>query len=303
MQLVVATASAAPTRAANACSNARTRGPCETQPEAIASATAAPSSPRKYGRVNGTSITPPSRARVSARSARRRARRATSRRAGPGPPRGRPRPRSRAARAPASVSARRRVTPLTARSGPCSTAEVGAHDAQQHLGELEQAGLRAAGDVEDRVGHVALGGEEVRARDVADVDEVHRLRAVAEDQRRLAGRDPLHPAHEDLGVEAVDVHARAVDVEVAQRDVVEPVHRVQAAQQALVEGLRRAVERVVGVRVVLLGGRELLGEAVDRGRRGRDDLADARAPRRPRRRCRCRRRAPRARAAAPRRTG
>ncbi len=37
--------------------------------------------------------------------------------------------------------------------------------------------------------------------------------------------------------------------------------------------LRRAVERVVGVGVVVLAGRELLGEAVDRrGRRG-DDLA------------------------------
>ena len=43
MQLVVATASGAPTRSAKAASKAATRGPCETQPEATASATAAPS--------------------------------------------------------------------------------------------------------------------------------------------------------------------------------------------------------------------------------------------------------------------
>ena len=59
--------------------------------------------------------------------------------------------------------------------------------------------------------------QDVGPRDVVDVDEVHRLRAVAEDQRRLAGGDALHPADEHLGVGAVDVHARAVDVEVAQR--------------------------------------------------------------------------------------
>ena len=105
--------------------------------------------------------------------------------------------------------------------------------------------------------------------------EVHRLRAVAEDQRRLAGGDALHPAHEHLGVDAVDVHPRAVDVEVAQRDVVEAVHRVERAQQALVEDLGGAVERVVVVRVVVLGRREVLGEAVDRRRRRGDELAHA----------------------------
>ena len=94
------------------------------------------------------------------------------------------------------------------------------------------------------------GREQVGAGDVVDEDEVHRLGAVAEDQRRLARVDPLHPADEHLGVHAVDVHPRAVHVEVAQRDVVEAVHVVEAAQQALVEDLRRAVERPVGVRVV-----------------------------------------------------
>ena len=49
------------------------------------------------------------------------------------------------------------------------------------------------------------------------------------------GVDPLHPADQHLGVLAVDVHPRAVDVEVAQRHVVEPVHVVEGAQQPLVE--------------------------------------------------------------------
>ena len=64
---------------------------------------------------------------------------------------------------------------------------------------------------------VGLQRQHVGPGDVVDVDEVHRLLAVAEDQRRLAGGDALHPADQHFGVLAVDVHARAVDVEVAQR--------------------------------------------------------------------------------------
>ena len=152
--------------------------------------------------------------------------------------------------------------------------EVRTHHLDQHFGQFEEARLDAAGDVENLVCDIGFGGEDVGAGDVGDVDEVHRLRAVAEDQWRLAGIDALHPAHQHLGVDAVDVHPRAVDVEVAQRDVVEAAHRVEAAQQALVEGLGGSVEGVVGVRVVGLVGGELLGEAVDRCRGGGDDLAN-----------------------------
>src|SRR3954454_17793674 len=56
VQFVVATAYGAPTREANASSKARTRGPCETQPEATASATAAPSAAVRVGRAKGTCI-------------------------------------------------------------------------------------------------------------------------------------------------------------------------------------------------------------------------------------------------------
>ena len=148
--------------------------------------------------------------------------------------------------------------------------KVGVHHLQQRLGEVAQARLDLAGDVVDALGDIAAGGENVGARDVLGVDEVHRLAAVAEDQRRLAVGDALHPAHQHLGVQAVHVHARPVDVEVPQRHVVQAVHRVEAAQHALVEALRGAVESVVVVMVVALVGRELLGHAVDRRRRRGD---------------------------------
>ena len=48
-----------------------------------------------------------------------------------------------------------------------------------------------------------LRGEQVGPGDVVDEDEVHRRVAVADDERRLAGRDALHPAHHHLGVDAV----------------------------------------------------------------------------------------------------
>src|SRR5271169_737247 len=57
VQLVVATASADPTRSANRCSNSSTFGPCEIQPEAITCATASCSEPARYGRVIGIWLT------------------------------------------------------------------------------------------------------------------------------------------------------------------------------------------------------------------------------------------------------
>ena len=50
VQLVVATASGAPTRSAKARSNSCTRGPWVSQPEAITSATASASPPPNHGR-------------------------------------------------------------------------------------------------------------------------------------------------------------------------------------------------------------------------------------------------------------
>ncbi len=82
VQFETATASAAPTRSAKRVSNSRTRGPWETQPVAMTRATASPSSPRRVGRLKGISLTTPPPACGWAAWARRRARRATTRRAG-----------------------------------------------------------------------------------------------------------------------------------------------------------------------------------------------------------------------------
>ena len=149
-----------------------------------------------------------------------------------------------------------------------------AHHGGEPLRQFEERGLFAAPDIERDVARRGERRQDVGPGDVAHVDEVHGLQAVAEDQRRLTPGDPLHPADQDLGVAPVQVHARAVDVEVAQGDVVEPVHVVGGAQQALAEALGRAVERAVAGMRLGLRGREGRGHAVDRGRGGVDDLAD-----------------------------
>ena len=155
------------------------------------------------------------------------------------------------------------MTPLIARSGPYSIGRSEPITRQQRFGQTLQARLDPAGDVEDGIRDPCFDGQHVGARDIGDADEVHRLRAVTEDQRRFATGDSLDPTDQDLRVGAVDVHPRAVDVEVTQRDIVEAGHRVVAAQQSLVEGLGGAVERVVRVWMVVLVSRGRLR----RGRR------------------------------------
>ncbi len=200
---------------------AHTRGPCETQPDAITSATAAPLRARiRCGRVIGISITRPrseGAAPTPARSARHQS---TSRR--------KPSSRSTSASKPSRSRASARVgepprnlvdRPLRADVRP----HLGAHHLDQHLGELQAGSSRVplATLKTSSLASAAAASTLERATSL-DVDEVHRLRAVAEDQWRLAGFDALHPTHQHLGVDAVDVHARSVHVEVAQRHVVEP---------------------------------------------------------------------------------
>ena len=99
--------------------------------------------------------------------------------------------------------------------------------------------------------------------DVADEYEIHRLSAVAENQARFAGGEALHPADHDLRVDAECVHPRTVHIEVAQRDIVQSVHFVEAAQQPLAVTLRRAINRTIAVAVVMFRRRELFGLAVN----------------------------------------
>ncbi len=66
------------------------------------------------------------------------------------------------------MSASRRGTGLTARSGPYSGSRSLSIDAQQEQSELVQARLPAASDVEDLVGDGQGRGEEVGGGDVVD---------------------------------------------------------------------------------------------------------------------------------------
>ena len=68
------------------------------------------------------------------------------------------------ARGQRSVSASRRVTPLTARAGPCSTGRSEPITRSSICGELEQARLGPAGDVEDDVGERRTAAASMFAR-------------------------------------------------------------------------------------------------------------------------------------------
>ena len=71
------------------------------------------------------------------------------------------------------------------------------------MGELVERGLDATRDVEHVVGDGARGGKHVAPRDVADVDEIHRLVTGAVDHGRETCVDALHPPHEHFGVRGV----------------------------------------------------------------------------------------------------
>ncbi len=124
--------------------------------------------------------------------------------------------------------------------------------------------------------HVALGGQNVCARDVFDIDEVHRLHAVAEDQRCFTGGNAFHPAYQHLGIDAIDVHSRAVNVEITQRDVRQSVHLVETAQQAFVKRFRSTVNRAIRVWVVPFISGKVVCQTIHGSRRSRDDFLDAR---------------------------
>ena len=196
----------------------RTRGPCESQPEAMASATAAASPPVRCGRVIGISVMSVAASAAGADRARSARHQSTSRR--------RPSSRSTSASKPEALARERRVgePPRNLVDGPLGPYSIGTSEPITSISSRASSSRLVStplATLKTTSLESVVGGEQVRAGDVVDVDEVHRLRAVAEDQRRAACLDPLHPAHEHLGVDAVDVHPRAVDVEVAKRDVVE----------------------------------------------------------------------------------
>src|SRR5690606_6266933 len=71
------------------------------------------------------------------------------------------------------------------------------------------------------------------------------------------------------------IHARAIDVEIAQGDVFEAVHLVETAQEGFVIDLGGAVDGAVVVGMVLFGGGVNVGGAQHRGGGGGDDFLNA----------------------------
>src|SRR5262249_30817694 len=70
------------------------------------------------------------------------------------------------------------------------------------------------------------------------------------------------------------VHTRPVDVEIAQRHIIESVHFVEAAQQALVENLRRTIYGAIVVGVMIFSGRKFFRHSVDGSGRGSHHAPD-----------------------------
>src|SRR4026209_1023470 len=193
-----------PTRAHTARPKSATRRPCATHPEARTSSSEASSSAQCHGRITGIiAAAPPSRAP-----------------AGPRPPPGTSPPalppRARARRAPPAHQLLQTVAQGNLRGEAEHLARLGrvpqapyhvrlrtrravlrpksgSHHREQLAGESAEADLATGRDVEDLVGRVGLGGQQGGARDVRSVHEIHELMPVAEDERRFARVDPLHP--------------------------------------------------------------------------------------------------------------
>ena len=104
-----------------------------------------------------------------------------------------------------------------------SRVELRARDSLAQLEQLDDGGLTPGAHVVDAA--VVRPRGHGRAGDVADVDVVARLRAVAEDLRRLAGEQPLEEDRDDARL-AVRVLPRAVHVPVPQRRRARPVEPV-----------------------------------------------------------------------------
>src|SRR5207253_7584087 len=99
-----------------------------------------------------------------------------------------------------------------------------AEPAGDHLGDLEDRGRSAGAEIEGAPVRTVTGESERAApRDVADVDEVPRLAAVLEDERRAVVEDARREDGGDAGVGVRERLPLAVDVEEPEGDGRDPI--------------------------------------------------------------------------------
>ena len=140
--------------------------------------------------------------------------------------------------------------------------------------ELVHRRLERGPDVVDAA---APGRREGGLDDVADVDVVARLLAVAEDERLLAAPEPFHEDRDDPALERGRL-ARPVDVGEAQDGVARAVDAVPAGEVLLRAELGDSVRGHRPPRRLL--GRRCVDVAVDRAAGGREDDLGAAGARR-----------------------
>src|SRR5690606_11796181 len=112
------------------------------------------------------------------------------------------------------------------------------------------------------------------ARDVLDMDEVHRLLAGSVDDRRFTAKQPVHEMVDDARVIGGRLLTWTVDVEEAQRHPTEAFGALVIAEQILASALGDAIGREWAELIVLVH-REFLRIAVDGGARRVDESLDA----------------------------
>src|SRR5262249_45998339 len=98
---------------------------------------------------------------------------------------------------------------------------------------------------------------------VPDIDKVHRRRAVAVYHRPRAAIDAVEPADENFSVGSCYIHARSINVEIAQAHTGQSVHVVEETGDPLVHQVGGTVEGTVVVGMMSLGGGEVFGCPVD----------------------------------------
>ena len=152
---------------------------------------------------------------------------------------------------------------------------LAACDPPARLEELVHGRLGAGADVEGASGLPDRG--EYRGDDVADVDEVACLLAVAVDGDALAAAKPVDEDRDDAAFELRQL-PRPVDVCEPEGDMPRPVEAIPGRQVLLGRQLGRAVRRDWPPRVVL--PRRTFALPVDRAARGAEDHLRAMGTRR-----------------------